>query len=299
MKSRVVAAVGLTVLMSASVATAQAVGQAPPPTTSPGGSAFTRTDQAREEERIARLHGDAVLTPAEIRAAATASLAAAGVACQVQDATNPGRSGADRIIEVSCLDAPGLLVVTSSPPQVLNCLSLDVSAASGVTPSVLCALPANKDPVAAVRGYARTLGLNCTVDAAAWTGRIGADSDRYEIGCARAEGYWVEVDSRGTPTRKLECLEVARAGASCRFTTAEEQAATLKARFEGTAAAPCDVTRARFVGANADYRFYEAACRGDEGLIARFKPDGAFDEGYPCADAANIAGGCTLGRPED
>lgn len=301
MKTRVsvAAAVSLTAVLFATAVSAQAVGQAPPPTTAPGGSAFTRTDQAREEERIARLRGDAVLTPEENRAAATASLAAAGVACQVQDATNPGRSAADRIFEVSCLDGPGLLLVASTPPQVLNCLSLDVSAASGGAPSVTCALPANKDPVAAVRGFARSLGVACTVDEAAWIGRIGANSDRYEIGCAGAEGYWVEVDGRGTPTRKLECLEVARAGAACRFTTAEEQAASLKARFQGTAAAPCDVTRVRFVGANADYRFYEAACRADEGLIARFKTDGSYDEGYPCADAANIAGGCTLGRPED
>lgn len=300
MKSRVVAAaVGLTVLMSASVAMAQAVGQAPPPTTSPGGSAFTRTDQAREEERIARLRGDAVLTPEEIRAAATASLATAGVQCQIEDAANPGRSGADRLFEVSCADAPGLLVVAAETPTLINCLAIEASLAAGGTPSVTCALPANKDPVRAVRGYARTLDLSCTVDEAAWTGRVGTESDRYEIGCAGAEGYWVEVDRHGAPTRKLECLEVARAGANCRFTTAEEQAATLKARLQGTPAAPCDVNRARFVGANADYRFYEAACSGDEGLIARFKQDGAFDEGYPCADAANIAGGCTLGRTEE
>lgn len=311
MKTRafIAALASLATLSVASASFAQSVGVAPPPTTAGVGSrgevgGMTRTDEARENDRIAKVNRDArrsrgALSPEDMRLGAAEAVAAAGLQCTIGDVSNPGQADAGPVYEVSCADGPGLLLVASTPPATFNCLALDVSVANGGDPTLQCALPANKDAVAATRGYARTLGVSCAVDEAAWIGRVGENADRYELGCSGADGYWVEVDARGVPTSKLECLEVARAGATCRFTTAEDQAAGLKSRFQGTPAAPCDVVQARFVGANADYRFYEAKCAADGGLIARFKLDGTFDEGYPCADAAHIAGGCTLSRPEE
>lgn len=237
-------------------------------------------------------------SPAETEARAREVIAELGLQCTVGEAVTAGRSADDKLVlEVSCVDAPGYLLAAATPPQAFNCLALDVSIANGGDPSSGCSMPANKDAVAATRGYARALGVGCTVDEAAWIGRTPEDHDRYEVGCADAEGYWLEIANSGAPVRKIECLELVRAGRTCGFTTSAEQISTLSGRLAGTEAASCSVTAVRYAGGTAAHRYYEVACEGGDGVIARFGLDGVFDRKFDCAGAANVLGGCILGRP--
>lgn len=232
--------------------------------------------------------------PAKVKADAQAAATAAGLNCQVSDASNPGKAGTDPVYEVACTEAPGWLIVASAAPQTFNCLAIAASVAAGGAASSQCALPANQDGAAAMRGFARALGIACTIDAGAWVGRVPNEADRFEVGCSVGDGFWVETDLKGNPLRKLECLEVVAVGRTCRFSTEAERAASFKARLASTPAA-CDVSQVRLAGDTTADRFYEVACTGGAGMMVSFnKSSGAFNQKYDCDVASGVAGGCKL-----
>lgn len=237
--------------------------------------------------------------PAKIRAAADKAVADAGLACQVSEATNPGKAGKEQVYEVSCADGPGWIIVATNPPQVFNCLAIAASVAAGGTASSQCALPANLDAAAAVRAPAAALGITCTIDQAAWVGRVPDQADRYEVGCAGTDGYWIEIDLKGKPKSRIECLEIVTANRACNFSTEAERLGGFKARLAGTTAAACDVGKIRIAGDTATDRYYEVACNGSTGMMVAFSlQSGAFSKSYDCAVAQRVAGGCQLpGRP--
>lgn len=233
--------------------------------------------------------------PAKIKAAAAKAAADAGLTCQVADGTNPGKAGKDAVYEVSCTDGPGWLIVATNPPQTFNCLAIAASVAAGATASSQCAIPANQDAAAAVRAPAAALGITCTIDQAAWVGRVPDQADRYEVGCAGADGYWIEVDLKGKPKSKIDCLEIVAANRACNFSTEAERAATFKARLAGTTASSCDVGKVRIAGDSATDRFYEVTCNGRDGMMVAFALQSrAFSKSFDCAVALRVAGGCKL-----
>jgi len=152
---------------------------------------------------------------------------------------------------------------------------------------------AAQNDLAMIAGWARSQGVTCTVDEAIAIGMSDDNNAVYEIGCAGADGYWLEKVGAGWKLQ--DCLEVASVGGTCRFTTAQEQAEGFKGKLAGTDAAACDVAQVRLIGQNANGRFYEAKCSAEgQGYIARLNNEGVTQQVYPCANAQRIAGGCTL-----
>jgi hypothetical protein len=132
-----------------------------------------------------------------------------------------------------------------------------------------------------------------TIDETIAIGKSRADNVVYEIGCAGADGYWLE--RVGTGWELKDCLQISSTGGTCRFTTTQEQADSFEPKLAGTDAAGCDVTRVRLMGSNANGRFYEAKCAAEgEGYIARVNNEGVTQQIDPCATAQRIGGGCTL-----
>ncbi|HST91990.1 MAG TPA: hypothetical protein VLJ13_07300 [Brevundimonas sp.] len=239
-------------------------------------------------------------TPEELKVAAQGHLTAAGLECQVTEATSLGVTAEQaRTFEAACASGPGYIVVGSTPPQTFNCLELAGSAATAraLDPAAdvgqQCALPANQNGLAVIGEWARSQGVSCTVDEAIAIGKSGDNNVVYEVGCAGADGYWLE--KVGTGWKLQDCLQIASVGGTCRFTTPQEQAEGFKAKLAGTEAAGCDVAQVRLMGQNANGRFYEAKCSAPgEGYIARVNNEGATQQIYPCATAQRIGGGCTL-----
>ncbi|RZJ82171.1 MAG: hypothetical protein EON88_30455 [Brevundimonas sp.] len=155
-------------------------------------------------------------------------------------------------------------------------------------------MPANQNAVAQIAPFAQAAGVKCTVDQVTWVGRNPDGKDRFEVGCANADGAWVEVTQTGGDATKIECFEIVKAGRTCGFTTPAEQAATLQAWLASGEAPACTVEQAKYLGRNASGRFYEAKCTGADGLIARIDTDGALAQSWACVDATRVVGGCTL-----
>lgn len=239
-------------------------------------------------------------TPEEIIAAAQVQATTAGLGCQVTEAIRPGVTAEQiPIYEAACATGPGYILVAATPPQTFDCLELAGTAATArlrdpaADVGQQCVLPANQNGLAVIGGWARGAGVNCTIDEAVAIGKSENDNIVFEIGCAGEDGYWLEKVGTGWDLK--DCLQIASAGGTCRFTTPQEQAAGFQAKLAGTEAAACEVTQVRLMGSNANGRFFEAKCAAQgEGYIARLNNEGVTQQIYPCATAQRIGGGCTF-----
>ncbi|WP_225212224.1 hypothetical protein [Brevundimonas guildfordensis] len=226
-------------------------------------------------------------------------LVATNTNCQITETKLLGQSAAkESLYEVSCASGPGYLLLDSAAPAATDCLTLAASAEAALArdPNAdvgsQCTLPANDNAMAVFTAFAKEAGVACTVDQGRIVGAKSGGAVVYEIGCAGVDG--AQINKAGAGWEVVNCLELASAGASCTFTTPQEQAATVKAILAGSDAASCDVSQVRYMGKNANGAFYEAACNGADGLIARVNTENAVQQVYPCATAQQIGGGCKL-----
>ena len=229
-------------------------------------------------------------------AAARVAVTESGVDCQVTEAIQIGQTtDGIKLYEAACASGPGYLVATTTPPQATSCVVVNTAARHFLAanpqeqPPASCTLPANLNVDAAIAGYAREAGIDCTVDEVRAIGQVG-NRAIYEIGCAGRDGYRITPSETGWD--KISCFAVANAGSPCAFTTRDEQFATLRAYLAGTPAADCQVDGGRYMGASANGVYYEAKCANTTGYIFRVK-DGQTQV-FPCAEAQGIGGGCRL-----
>lgn len=264
------------------------------------------TDGARE--RRERRNGDRgqaaeappAATPEETKAAAQALLTTAGVGCQVSEATLLGVTAEQHsTYEAVCAEGPGYLAISSTPPQTFNCLELAGQAETSrlrdpaADVGQQCTLPVNLNPVPVLSVYARAAGVDCTIDQGAAIGKSPAGNLIYEIGCADRDGFWLE-NVEGA-WQASPCWDLALEQDACRYSTAAETTGAWRTVLAGTAAAACDVQQARRVGRDAQgLTVYEVKCGAGEGYFARVGTKFTAERVHPCAEAATIAGGCTL-----
>lgn len=250
-------------------------------------------------------------TPEEVVAAAQTHVTAAGMDCQVTQANLlPVVSGEARVYEAACAVGPGYIVLATTPPQAFDCTILAVTAAAtpAATPApagppvpgqptaadILCTIPQNQDVLRVMVEYGRQANLPCVPDEGAPLGKQIEGDLVYEVGCDGLDGYVLQRLAAGG-WKKTECSTVVDTALACRYSTPAEQAATLKNRLASNPeAAACDVTTARYMGANANGSFYEAKCGAGNGVIVRFNTEFAVQQVYPCEVAQRIGGGCTL-----
>ncbi|MBX9460299.1 MAG: hypothetical protein KL785_03520 [Brevundimonas sp.] len=256
--------------------------------------------ERRGRERGRQAEPGAAATPEENKAAAQALLTAAGASCQVSEAILLGVTTEQHsTYEAICAEGPGYLTVSSTPPQAFNCLELagqaETSRLRDPTADVgqQCTLPVNLDPVPVLTAYARAAGIDCTVDQGAAIGKSAAGNLIFEIGCADRDGYWLEKREAGW--QAMPCWDLALQQETCRYSTAAEVSGAWKTVLAGTDAADCDVQEARRVGRDAQrLMVYEVKCGGGGGYFARVGSSFTAERVHTCAEAATIAGGCTL-----
>lgn len=236
-------------------------------------------------------------TPEQNRAAAQAVATGLGNSCQVTEALLLGaRPEGGNVYEAVCATGPGYILSATTPPSAADCVDL---AGAGVLArerdpaaelGLQCTLPANQNALAVIGGYAQQAGVSCQVDAA-----LAIAVNRYEVGCAGADGYWVERE--GANWNKIPCWDLKLEGQTCRFSTAEESNAIWTSALAGTDASACAVQQARKVGVDAQrLAVYEVKCAAGDGWFARLDMAGQARRVQACSDpmTAGVAGGCQL-----
>jgi hypothetical protein len=269
------------------------------PAYAPVAAAAQPQDPRSRRSRGARV----VQTPEQVLEAARPLAVTTGISCDVTEAKLLGTAeDGSSVYETTCRTGPGFLLQSKEPPTAINCLALNVSvqrareANPEVPPASLeCTMPANVNATAVLTPLAQAAGVTCTIDDAGWIGETTDGKDRYEIGCAGADGYWLEVPKAAGGQATLQpCLLVVNARGTCARTSAEEHAAVIGGLLAGQSAPSCTVSGGRYAGQNANGKFYEARCADDSGFMFRTSAEGAFLQAYPCATAQSIGGGCTL-----
>lgn len=237
-------------------------------------------------------------TPAQNMAAAQTIATAAGLTCQVTEATLRGNSleGAP-LYEGACASGPGYLLIGSTPPVANDCVALAGAGAlarekdPAADVGVQCVLLANQNSLAVISGYAQEAGVACTVDAA-----LAIAVNTYEIGCADADGFNIIRETTGAWTR-TPCWELATKNRVCRYSTAAESNGAWTDILAGTEASACAVEQVRPVGIDGqNLAVYEIKCAAGDGFLARVNAEAKAQRIHPCADprTAGIGGGCTL-----
>lgn len=261
-----------------------------------------RISRQRQRQQAA----PAAPTAEENIAAAQTFLTSKGVNCQVTEATFRGQTATgDKLYEATCANDFGYLaLISETAPMTLDCMEISESQkralaadpAAQVGPK--CEMPANENFMAILTQYAVQAQVPCTINEANIIGKRG-DVNVYEVGCDGADGYQINKKAQGGWDR-TSCFELVSANVTCNFTTKDEQIATFKSWTAGSDAAACNISDVRYMGGNANGAFYEAACTGADGIIARLNTEKAVQQVYPCAEAAQIGGGCklTAGAPQ-
>jgi len=305
-KSSLIATIGAALALVAVAQPTQAqegggYGQAAPTNTQEALTQQNDRDQERSsrQSRSNRNSQPAPPTPEQLSAAAQVIATAAGVGCQVTGANLLGVTAEQKMTyEATCATGPGFILIASTPPQAVDCVLLagqaeiERSRDPAAVVGVQCLMQQNTDVVRVVAAYAGEAGVACAVDQGASIGKSNAENVIYEVGCNGTDGYWLEREPTGWKT--TDCAIVVTQNGTCRFSTAAEQAATLKGRLSGSEAEACDVAEGRYMGANANGSFYEAKCGAGNGVIVRFNPAFAVQQVYPCETAQRIGGGCSL-----
>ena len=269
-------------------------------------STADRARQARAEgrmgdqnERRGRRHREEAEAPEVSLANAQAALTAANSSCQATEAKLLGKvEDGSSLYEAVCASGPGYLVVTSTPPQAMDCILLKASADAKKAEDpeadvgTVCSLPANTNELAVFAGYAHQAGLACQVDQGKAIGQSSSGQVIYEVGCAGSDGAWVEQkDGAWVAT---PCLQIMSSNGQCQFTTKQEQIADLQKLVAPSNASDCTVTDLRLMGQNDRGQFMEAKCAAEgQGYVLRIQ-DQAVQQVYACNIAQRIGGGCTL-----
>lgn len=272
------------------------------------------TRGSRSSNRNQRQAAPAAPTPEQNLAAAQALLAANSVPCQMTEANLRGVTADQRsVYEVVCAnsfgylalggaeevrDAAGQVTRAAVAPLFIDCAEAQVThdrqvaATPDAPPPPKCDLPANQNLMQVYTSLATQAGVDCTVDEAILVGRKPGNIPVYEIGCAGVQGFRINTGANGW--EKASCIELAQANVTCSYTTKPEILASVKSWFNGVEGTDCTFSDARYMGANDNGAFYEIACVGAEGFIARLNTAKVPQQIYPCAEATQIGDGCKL-----
>lgn len=265
-----------------------------------GGRQAQERPQSREQRRDAARRGqNRGPTPEQNRAAAQAIAVSLGNSCQVTEASLLGaRPEGGNIYEAACATGPGFIFEATTPPRASDCVDLAGAAAMlresdpAADPGLQCVIPANQNAVTVIAGYAQQAGVACQVDAGMATA-VG----RYEVGCANADGFWIER-SEGTWV-SIPCWELKIEGQTCRFTTEAEGASVWPTILAGTEASACAVTQVREVGVERTGQrltIYELKCAAGDGWMARMDASRTVKRLQACSNPETyaVARGCQL-----
>lgn len=192
----------------------------------------TEEERRMEERRRRAARGEMVapdnVSQAQIIAAAQSAAASAGLNCQVTAASHPGVDAREvPIYEAACAEGQGYILVASTPAQSFGCFELEGAAAvrrldnPAAEVGQLCELPSNQNSLPLIGGWAREAGVTCQVEKAVLIGRSFGSNPIYEIGCADADGYWLEKAGDGWVVQR--CAQIAESGETCRFSGRRDQ----------------------------------------------------------------------------
>jgi len=237
-------------------------------------------------------------------AAAPAVVASAKLDCQVADArligtnVDPKTKAKTNFYELACTGNHGLIVAEAPDHtyQVFTCMETGEPQADGKPNSLMCILPGNADPKAALAPYIAKGGEACTVEKARALGHSPSNTV-FEVACQGGAGYIVQTSAPprlDQPVVMKPCIMYEPGGnVECKFTDRAAQLAVAD-RLIAQTGKPCTVKDRGFIGVGRNGGlFFEVACTDGKGYVVEQAATGGLGRVLDCA-AADALGGCKL-----
>jgi hypothetical protein len=252
--------------------------------------------------------GAAPIDP-EMRAAgmkaAPGLIADSKIPCTLADARELGTgTAADKssvtIYEVACKGSLGYIIgkeaKAGAPLTTYDCLMTANPMPNGKPNSMACVLPANANPAQGLQPTVTQIGHTCTVDKARYIGAT-ADQNIYEVACQNGTGLVLEVaNAPGGKSDANNCLNYNSASASikCELTTSATELAGVDAYAASSGKCATLKDKRYLTGAADGSDYFEVACADGKGYVLHVDQTGKLAETISCAEAFQMAGGCTL-----
>ena len=238
-------------------------------------------------------------------AAAPGFIQAGGLDCQLADARLIGDSVDAKtkvkssFYEVACSNNEGVIVAVAgdAPPQVFTCMETAAPAAGGKPNNLMCILPGNLDPKAALLPYIAKAGKPCTPDKIRALGH-SATNTLFELACHEGGGYILSTSAPPRPDKDVlmnPCIMYDPAGTvKCEFTDRASQLAVVDGLIKQSGK-PCTVKDRAYVGADkSGESYFEVSCQEGKGYVVEQAANGGLKRTIDCADADFLNGGCKL-----
>jgi hypothetical protein len=237
---------------------------------------------------------------------APAVVQAAGLSCQVSDARFIGKSSDPKTkaetsyYEVACGQNMGYIVQAAKGGAASAFSCAEVATPPGQAPkegALTCVLPGNSDPKAQLAPLLAKAGVQCVPEKARGIGQ-NKENTFLEVQCQGGTGYVLVTSAPldpGKPVQAQNCLNFDANEGSLKCTLSDK--ATRLAvvdRYVEASKTSCAIKDRRFVGTTAQGAdFFETACQDGKGYMFKVA-NGQVAQTWPCAQASNILGGCTL-----
>lgn len=204
-----------------------------------------------------------------------------------------------QVYEVTCSNSFGYIIEGpkggSADSTVSSCPALAPAPGKkteGSQPT--CLLPENQDIKAQAQALMSKTGISCAVENTKWMGLNTKDrSDVLEVACAApSPGYVLFVPQTGGAPHAVSCM---MGGLKCALTTPEQQTDWVKS-VAAKSGKSCDINKSRYVGTDSKdgTSYFEVGCSKGSGFMVAVNAAGQYKDAIDCADATNLAGGCTL-----
>jgi hypothetical protein len=226
-----------------------------------------------------------------------------GRPCQVSDGRYIGTSSSSRnsFYEIACADGKaGYVLQVDGAGKFVG--AIDCARATGLAGgcTLTSASAAQTEENATYSKLAKAVGYNCDVKSYHSFGQDQATGrEVVELACNdHADGAiaLLPVD-KGQKGEYFNCVRAAIRTLKCSLTNASDTYAKISSEIS-SAGKSCQVTNARAVGTSKDGAdFVEVACATGAGQMVEYSPGAeAVKAVTPCPQAADIGGGCKLGK---
>lgn len=232
-------------------------------------------------------------------------IAAAQTPCTLTDSRFIAEgTGSDKIhakyYEAACKEGLGFVIVAKDKvpvPESYDCFSMGQPGPDGKPGSLACKLPANAKPLDGIQALFNKAGDHtCTVSNGRLIGSSAANTF-IELACSEGQGYIFGFARKagGAAPIAFNCMDPsAKDSLKCQLTDPVQALAKAVDPLVAASGKACTVKDRRYIGTTTDgIAIYEVACDSGKGLMLEAVND-KFKTAIDCANAGNIAGGCTL-----
>ena len=231
-------------------------------------------------------------------------LAAGNVPCTLTNSRFIAEGvGSDKIkakyYEAACKEGLGFIIVAKEKvpaPEAYDCYTMGQPGPDGKKGNLTCTLPENAQPTKGIETAFNATGHSCAVSNVRLIGS-SAKNSFFELACSSGDGFIFGMARHTGEAASLAftCYDPnAKDNLKCTLTDGDKALAATTDKLIAASGKTCTAKDRRYVGMTTDGTgIFEVSCQDGKGWMIETAGD-KYKIAVDCAQASNIAGGCTM-----